>query len=72
VLYGAASPRCKAFSANDIRIAASLLLFHRRSAAFDCAGAAFGNDHLRSAFAAEIELSELICHRQFLNASWNF
>jgi hypothetical protein len=65
-------PADNGFGSNYTSMKASLFLFHRCSTAFDRAGATFGNDHLRPALAAEIEFSELVCHRQFLNASWIF
>jgi hypothetical protein len=68
----ASSPADNVSGSNYTSEKVSLLLFHRCSTAFDRAGATFCNDHLRPALAAEIEFSELICHRQFLNASWNF
>ncbi len=44
----------------------SLLFLHLGATALDRAGAAFGDDHLRAAFAAEIHLPELIGHESFL------
>jgi hypothetical protein len=42
---------------------ALLLFLHLGAAAFHRAGATFGNDHLRAAFAAEIHFPELIGHK---------
>ena len=39
-----------------------LLFLHLGAAALDRARAAFGDDHLRAAFAAEIHLPELVGH----------
>jgi hypothetical protein len=42
--------------------ARSLLLFHRTAATFQLAGAALGDDHLRSAFAANVNLAQIVSH----------
>ena len=44
--------------------ACSLLLVHGRAATFDRAAAALGYDHLGTAFAADVNFAELICHQK--------
>ena len=43
-----------------------LLLLHLSATALDRAGAAFGDDHLRPTFAAEIHFPKLVGHESFL------
>jgi hypothetical protein len=40
----------------------SLFLFHWAAAAFKAAGAAFGDDHLRTAFATNVNFAKLVSH----------
>ena len=52
----------KANDAGRCGAATLLLLFHRRAAAFNGAGAAFGDDYLRRTFATDINFAKLISH----------
>jgi hypothetical protein len=44
-------------------------LFHLAAATLEFAGAAFGNDYLRAAFAADVNFAELVSH--VFERSWH-